>query len=47
MTLDFMILKIRYGNSYQVHMSELRAKNLVERMYLWQQKAKTLNCYFQ
>lgn len=36
MTLDVMILKIRYGNSYQVYMSELRAKNLVERMYLWQ-----------
>lgn len=47
MVVNLIILKIRYGNSYQVHMSELRAKNLVERMYLWQQKAKTLNCYFQ
>lgn len=47
MTLNFMILKMRYGNSWHVHMSELRAKNLAERMHLWQQKAKTLNCYFQ
>lgn len=47
MALDVIILKMRYGNSCLVHRSELRAKNLAERMYLWQHEAKTFNCYFQ